>query len=69
MQQNETKNQISLGGMEMETLKAKFIKIEIDGTMYEGFLQEVKEAAAETATPDEKFTFGVSKWGDGSKWS
>jgi len=36
----------------METLKAKFIKIEIDGITYEGYLQEVKGAAADTATPN-----------------
>lgn len=37
----------------METIKAKFIRMEIDGTMYHGFLQETKGEAAETATPDE----------------
>lgn len=34
--------------MTAEMFKAKFIKIEIDGITYAGFLQEVKEEAAET---------------------
>lgn len=34
----------------------KHIKIEIDGVTYAGFLQEVKESAAATATPNKIMT-------------
>lgn len=44
-----------------------FIQVSIGGKVFAGTLNEVKEAAAVTATP-ETFTWDKNAYDDGSKW-